>query len=407
MSAITTGTSPTAAADRQRSRQAVVPVAIACLLLTTFLNVSRSDTAAEAIAMVALDAAVLGLVFVFVVVRGLRQESAGGRALALGVTGALLALPAFWSGLPIILGAAALLLGHAGRRATNGSAQAMAGFALGALAVVGYVAFYVSDWIAHPGCQLVVLAPPRVGRPQSRCSCQLRPASSSACSTCRRSTSRSKPSGSSRSVVGTSSARAVATSAASYASRLSPLFGRRDVRPRHPRRRAEAAQVGGELLERWPGRADRRRVEQVQPAAQRHEKLVDEVQPHEDGHHQHGGEGQPDELEESDEDPRVHEVTLGRNRRGDKAGNQRGRIPAESGSRGHGQTPRPSLDSLGDRNAARGAHQPAPVVGRSGDDGRARSRLPASVPRPALCWSRSRTSSAGPGRPRRGRSAST
>jgi hypothetical protein len=151
MSAITTDTNPTATADRQRSRRALVPVAVACFLVTTFFNVMRADKATETISMVLLDVVVLALVCAFVVAPGLRQESAGGRALTLGLLGVLVLLPAFWSGLPVILGAAAVLLGHAGRRAATGSGLCMAGFALGALGVIGYVAFYVGDWIANPG----------------------------------------------------------------------------------------------------------------------------------------------------------------------------------------------------------------------------------------------------------------
>jgi hypothetical protein len=150
MSAITTGTTDTTE-DRQRSRQALVPAAIACFVVTTFFNVARADAFGEAISMIALDVVVLGLVYAFVVARGLRQESAGGRALTLGVVGVLLCVPAYWSGLPLVLGSAALLLGHAGRRASSGSGQATAGFVLGALAVIGYLAVYVADWIAHPG----------------------------------------------------------------------------------------------------------------------------------------------------------------------------------------------------------------------------------------------------------------
>jgi hypothetical protein len=150
MSSITTTSSDTAT-DRERSRQVLVPVAVVCFVVTTFFNFARADSAAEALSMVALDAVVLAVVYPLVVARGLRQESAGGRALTLGLIGVLLCVPAFWSGLPMVLGAGALLLGHAGRRAASGSGQAMAGFALGALAVVGYVAIYVSDWISNPG----------------------------------------------------------------------------------------------------------------------------------------------------------------------------------------------------------------------------------------------------------------
>ncbi len=51
----------------------------------------------------------------------------------------------------MILGAAALMLGYAGRRASHGSGRAIAALVLGALSVIGYLAVYVGDWIANPG----------------------------------------------------------------------------------------------------------------------------------------------------------------------------------------------------------------------------------------------------------------
>lgn len=151
MTTTATWARPAADTDRRRARQALVPVAVACFVVTTFLNVARADSAGESISMVALDLVILALVYPFVVARGLRQETAGGRAITLGALGLLLIVPAFWSGLPLVLGAGAALLGHAGRRATKGSGRAMAGFVLGLLAVIGYLATYISDWIANPG----------------------------------------------------------------------------------------------------------------------------------------------------------------------------------------------------------------------------------------------------------------
>jgi hypothetical protein len=101
--------------------------------------------------VIAAGLLVVCVVYPLVVARGLRQESAGGRALALGIIALLLIVPAFWSGLPMILGAAAALVGYAGRKAARGSGQATAGFVLGILSMVGYVALYVSDWVANPG----------------------------------------------------------------------------------------------------------------------------------------------------------------------------------------------------------------------------------------------------------------
>ncbi len=151
MSSTTAATNPSATAERDRARHALVPVAVASFVLAAFFNLVRADSGREALIMVGVDLVAVCALYPLVLARGLRQESVGGRALAMGVLAVLLILPAFWSGLPMVLGAGAALLGYAGRRATTGSAQATAGFVLGALAVIGYVAFYVSDWIANPG----------------------------------------------------------------------------------------------------------------------------------------------------------------------------------------------------------------------------------------------------------------
>ncbi len=87
-------------------------------------------------------------VFGYVVPRALGQESAGGTALGLSIPALMLMLPAFWSGLPMILGVAAVLVGNAGRSARSGSGRCIAGLALGALAVLGYLAIYIGEGIA-------------------------------------------------------------------------------------------------------------------------------------------------------------------------------------------------------------------------------------------------------------------
>lgn len=137
--------------DQDQARRLVVPVAVTTFLIAAFCDLARADSGAEALIMVVVGLVAVCLVHPLVVVRGLRKESAGGRALAIGIISVLLIVPAFWSGLPMILGGAAALLGYAGRRASSGSGQATAAFVLGALAMIGYVAFYVSDWIANPG----------------------------------------------------------------------------------------------------------------------------------------------------------------------------------------------------------------------------------------------------------------
>jgi hypothetical protein len=67
----------------------------------------------------------------------------------MAVLGALLVVPAFWSGLPMLLGVAAAMLGYAGKRATTGSGKATAGLVLGLLTVVAYLAIYLSDYLAN------------------------------------------------------------------------------------------------------------------------------------------------------------------------------------------------------------------------------------------------------------------
>jgi hypothetical protein len=59
-------------------------------------------------------------------------------ALTLGVLAALLVLPAFWSGLPLLLGVAGLLVG----RASSGK-RAVAAIVLSAIATIVYLYLYV------------------------------------------------------------------------------------------------------------------------------------------------------------------------------------------------------------------------------------------------------------------------
>lgn len=89
-----------------------------------------------------------GLVFGLVVPRALRKDSAGGTALGLSIPALLLLLPAFWSGLPLVLGVAGAMVGNAGRRATTGAGKCIAAVVLGTLAAIGYLAIYVSDGVA-------------------------------------------------------------------------------------------------------------------------------------------------------------------------------------------------------------------------------------------------------------------
>lgn len=87
------------------------------------------------------------VVFGYVVPRALYRQSAGGTALALSVPAILILLPAFWSGLPMVLGVAGVMVGNAGRNADTGSRKSIAGLVLGAVAVLGYLAIYIGDAI--------------------------------------------------------------------------------------------------------------------------------------------------------------------------------------------------------------------------------------------------------------------
>ena len=102
----------------------------------------------EVISMVALIAVVTGVVFGYAVPRALRRGHTGRAALSCAVVAALLAAPAFWTGLPLVLGVAAVILGSAGRTARSGAGMSIAAVVLGALASVFYVSIYVSEGLA-------------------------------------------------------------------------------------------------------------------------------------------------------------------------------------------------------------------------------------------------------------------
>ena len=54
----------------------------------------------------------------------------------------------FWSGIGPLLAVSGILLGLAARRTPNGAGKGAVAVAIGALAMLGYVAIYVSDWMA-------------------------------------------------------------------------------------------------------------------------------------------------------------------------------------------------------------------------------------------------------------------
>jgi ABC-type sulfate transport system permease component len=88
-----------------------------------------------------------GLVFGLVAPRALRRQSAPGWSLGLGVVAVLATLPAFSSGIPLILGAGAAVLGNNSRTAERRSGMAITGLVLGVIAVLGYLAIYIGDGV--------------------------------------------------------------------------------------------------------------------------------------------------------------------------------------------------------------------------------------------------------------------
>jgi hypothetical protein len=136
-----------AGSDRAQATRLVVPVAAASTVLGAAMSYLGRNDLGEWLFELGVLAVGVAVIFGIVVPRGLRHEAAGGRALVMGVLGLLLVVPAFWLGLPVQLGAAAVLLGYAGRRAPSGSGKAIVALAIGALTVIAYVSIYVGDYL--------------------------------------------------------------------------------------------------------------------------------------------------------------------------------------------------------------------------------------------------------------------
>lgn len=140
-----TSGSPSSAADNAGPRRAVAPLAAATFAVASFWTVMGAHDTREIVIVLAICAVVAAGVFGLVLPRALEQDCAPGRALTLSVLGLLLVAPAFWSGVPLLLGAAGALLGYAGRNAVRGAKGCIAAAVIGALAVMGYLVIYVGD----------------------------------------------------------------------------------------------------------------------------------------------------------------------------------------------------------------------------------------------------------------------
>ena len=125
-----------------RSIGAVVGVVAACL--TTLF----AHGWPEAVSMTALIAVVTGVVFGWALPRSLPRGGSGGWALGYAVVAALLVVPAFWTGVPFVLGVAAVIEGNAGRTARSGAGISIAAVVLGALTSLFYLFIYASEALA-------------------------------------------------------------------------------------------------------------------------------------------------------------------------------------------------------------------------------------------------------------------
>ncbi len=140
-----------AVADHDRLRRMLVPLAVAVLVITTACTAIGAHDIREFAVVMGIVVLTLAGVYGYLLPRALTRESAGGMALTFSVIAVVLLLPAFWAGLPLVLGVAGALLGYAGKNARSGAGRSVAAFVLGLLATVGYVAIYVLDTLAQHG----------------------------------------------------------------------------------------------------------------------------------------------------------------------------------------------------------------------------------------------------------------
>jgi hypothetical protein len=95
-----------------------------------------------------VTAVAIAIVFGLVVRRVQHGSRAAGVGLGLAVAGLVLVVLAFWSGLTPPLAVGGMLLGGAARRTGRRPTLGAVAIALGALALVGYVAIYALDWMS-------------------------------------------------------------------------------------------------------------------------------------------------------------------------------------------------------------------------------------------------------------------
>ena len=145
---MTTVSSPTTIPTTARP---VAPLGALVTVVASAATAYGAHTWSEVLITVPVIVVVAGLVFGRVLPRALRKESQGRAALGMAIPGALILLPAFWSGLPLVLGVGAVIAGNAGRHGRSGAGLSIAGLVLGALTVLGYLATYTMEIVTGVG----------------------------------------------------------------------------------------------------------------------------------------------------------------------------------------------------------------------------------------------------------------
>ena len=135
------------------TRLRVAPIAVSAWVVALFWTFYGAHDWTEIVVALAAITVATGLVFGLVVPRALRRRSAPGWSVGLGVVAVLATMPAFSSGVPLILGVGAAVLGNSSRTAERRSGMAITGLVLGVIAVLGYLAIYVGDGVilGHSG----------------------------------------------------------------------------------------------------------------------------------------------------------------------------------------------------------------------------------------------------------------
>jgi hypothetical protein len=131
----------------ERARRLTWPTAAGVVVAGSALTVWGAHDLREILLVLAVLAGTVGGVYGWLIPARLRAGQVATPALVLSVAGLALVVPAFWSAVPLALGAAGALLGQAGRTSPSGSGRSIAAVGIGALAVVGYFATYAAEAI--------------------------------------------------------------------------------------------------------------------------------------------------------------------------------------------------------------------------------------------------------------------